>query len=457
MTQRQKTYEDYPSPETVDSSSACDVHGPSPNSSFGSPAQRDKAERERQRGRGDGDGDADTDTDHNTTNISTCTETEKSQVSRVVELVRARAYGDRLNNEPADWIELDITPPQYRKFLQNLEVDQRVSTYFNDKIRHDYDPRRCVLVIRMPSSVHDVFQASLLSKITDFSIKLHSAEAAEAKKQKYTHSPDGQYHFPGFRYPVFVVEIGFSQTGQDLEELAKHYYEDTDGHIKTVLTVDLGRWAEYALHITAQELFNMLARTGVVQGDRDKTNTPSPTPQAQPQKRRVEWVLQQEEDDENDQQDEEEQDGTSPSRKTPTEIIYHTQRYCAPWVQNVASRPIPDNAESTGSSSTPTMGQWYNSLMQMLERCDKMPLSKGRKPGFHGFQCYCILADAFIRVAEIKDIEPGCSLKLSLALILVPSWRRWASAGRGNPHLPATAALLAAHLMLPGLPESSPR
>jgi hypothetical protein len=40
----------------------------------------------------------------------------------------------------------------------------------------------------------------------------------------------------------------------------------------------------------------MLARTGVVQGDHDKADTPSPTPsplpQAQPQKRRVEWALQ---------------------------------------------------------------------------------------------------------------------------------------------------------------------
>lgn len=393
MPQRQKTYEDYPSPEAA--------------------------------------------------------EEEKSQVSRAVELVRARAYGDHLDDEPAGWVELDITPPQYRKFLQNLEVDERVSTYFTDKIRHDYDPRRCVLVIRMPSSVHDVFQAFLLSKITgwvervrekdtprlaketiqqitpaltaDFSIKLHSAEAAEAKTQKYTHSPDGQYHYPGFRYPVFVVEIGFGQAGQDLEELAKHYYEDTDGHIKTVLTVDLGYVAEaqrrlerrqlgrrpsrssaesttrqaslslyrgderiihnrvfrdeagglvqsegitlyisdlvpdvflerlskdlrktksngdheldlsgpeYALHITAQELFDMLARSGVVQGDRDMTTTPSPPPHTQPQKRRVKWVLQQEEDDdENDKQGEEDQDGTSPSASSKRRRLSRDRGY----------------------------------------------------------------------------------------------------------------------------------
>jgi hypothetical protein len=66
---------------------------------------------------------------------------------------------------------------------------------------------------------------------TDFSIEVRSEDGAESKEEKYTHSPDGQYHYPGSRYPVFFVEIGFSQTGKD--------YEETDGHIKTVLTVDL--------------------------------------------------------------------------------------------------------------------------------------------------------------------------------------------------------------------------
>ncbi|KAL2277531.1 hypothetical protein FJTKL_15368 [Diaporthe vaccinii] len=482
MPQRQKrTYEDYPSPETVDSSSACGVHGPSPNSSFGSPG--DKAARGHGRGddrgddRGDGDGELDS------TEVRTCTQEEEPQVYQAVELVRARAYGEHSNNELADWIELEITPPQYHKFLQTLEddQDQRLSTYFTDKIRHDYDPRRCILVLRMPSSVHDVFQAFLLSKITswiervqekvtprlakeiiqqitpalttDFSIKLRSAVAAErsveaavSKKERSTHSPDGQYHYPGSRYPVFVVEIGFSQTGQDLEELAKHYYEETDGYIKTVLTVGLGYLSkaqrrlehkrtgrrttrsslheekpttkqasfslyrgpkriicnrifrneagelvqsegltlhisdlvpdvvlerlsedlrktdsnvdrgldlsgpEYALHITAQELFNMLARTGVVQRDRDKTDTPSPKPQSQSQKRRVEWAPQ-EDDDENGKQDEDDRDGKSPSRKTSALASSKRRKLSRDRVYSSSSRPSTAVSVRTRSQS----------------------------------------------------------------------------------------------------------
>lgn len=65
-------------------------------------------------------------------------------------------------------------------------------------------------------------------------------------------------------------------------------------------------------------------------------------------------------------------------------------------------------------------GTMVHSHMQMLEGCNKMPLNKSRKFGLGCFQCHCILADAFIRVPEIENIEPASSFELSLALALIP-------------------------------------
>lgn len=62
------------------------------------------------------------------------------------------------------WIELDFTPSQYRRFLYDIELDERLLGYFEDKIRHDYDPRRCILVLRMLTPVHEVFLAGLSNK-----------------------------------------------------------------------------------------------------------------------------------------------------------------------------------------------------------------------------------------------------------------------------------------------------
>lgn len=173
-----------------------------------------------------------------------------------------------------DWVAFtDCAPADYRRLHRELDDEPCVARYFADKIRHDYDPNCRVLVLRhlMPSSTHDVFISSLVDHIkrwleavktkqqeqhveevlsrikfgstSDLEIRVPRELTADAASppasDTYIHSPDGQFLYRGHKHPPFVIEIGYSQKRKDLAGLAKHYYEESDGRIKTVLTVDL--------------------------------------------------------------------------------------------------------------------------------------------------------------------------------------------------------------------------
>jgi hypothetical protein len=60
------------------------------------------------------------------------------------------------------------------------------------------------------------------------------AETGPAEK-----SPDGQFRYNSQRPAQFVIEVGYSQNRQSLQQVAKDLYEDSDGKIKTVLTIDV--------------------------------------------------------------------------------------------------------------------------------------------------------------------------------------------------------------------------
>jgi hypothetical protein len=116
------------------------------------------------------------------------------------------------------------------------------------------------------TAIHEVFLGKLSTKITNWILNLQSectlpdlvsrtiANIDEAcstqvgfdvdcKKVIATKSPDGQYRYLGHRHAPFVLEVAYSakvnKDKKDLSGLAQQYYEDSDGQIKTVLTVDL--------------------------------------------------------------------------------------------------------------------------------------------------------------------------------------------------------------------------
>lgn len=76
----------------------------------------------------------------------------------------------------------------------------------------------------------------LASKINTYG---HMKIRLQAETGPATKSPDGQLCYDKNLPSQFVIEIGYSQNSQSLQQVAKDLYEDSDGKVKTVLTIDI--------------------------------------------------------------------------------------------------------------------------------------------------------------------------------------------------------------------------
>lgn len=206
-----------------------------------------------------------------------------SDVEVALRLITASWQG-LFSEEDEDRHTLQISPSDYLRLCRQLGAhDPRLLHYFENELRTDYDPDRGILVLRfMASAVHEYIRdqllveimlqlrehakrlseddvlSSLLSDIKPLGnarVKFGTVDVAveEGTKQvedrKYpdcqlrfrgTHRPRHQlYHFKGSRFSQFVVEIGFSQERNSLQEYAGQYHEKSHGAVKTVLTIDI--------------------------------------------------------------------------------------------------------------------------------------------------------------------------------------------------------------------------
>lgn len=195
--------------------------------------------------------------------IAVSIEDEQGDLGTALRLVRA-SQQDLLDSE-SEWHELSISPAQFSSLRHQLR-EEGLLEYF-EELRWDYSPTRSVLVLRlMATALHESLQDSLLYYIRT-QLDKHTATIAGkdnaavdgaqpslaqtlAKIRSCGHakvilgsqakkSPDGQLRFGGRPDPPFVIEIGYSQKAESLQELAKEYYEQSDGEVKTVLTLNI--------------------------------------------------------------------------------------------------------------------------------------------------------------------------------------------------------------------------
>lgn len=197
-------------------------------------------------------------------------------VDRAFHLIKAAWQGALPYDESLEWCELRVPPPQFLDLCQRLECyDPKLLFYFENLLRCDYNPSSSILVLRlMESATHGCLESSVVfylgtqlqliatkdphlsTLISDIIPRGHTTfrlntDAGQAYARK---SPDGQlffrrtsqssdsnrpYRFEGSHLPPFLIEVGFSQGATSLERLAQEYYEESDGQIKTVLTIDI--------------------------------------------------------------------------------------------------------------------------------------------------------------------------------------------------------------------------
>lgn len=229
---------------------------------------------------------------------------DEEPIRKALALIRAHYHGQQPIQSPSpEWHKLHLTPGQFTRLSSALERDEAGPSllwHFNNVLRYDYDPRRCCLVLRlMTTPLHESYKKDLayalenrlrciaaggtggavsdgadVGVVEEDPVHVHVhvdprlARAASQLKEmghsrielvdhesgkKGTKSPDGQFWLKGRdpntkrfytnnHFPPFVFEIGYSQKGHDLRDLAQLYYENSGGQIKTVLTVDI----EYA-------------------------------------------------------------------------------------------------------------------------------------------------------------------------------------------------------------------
>ena len=135
--------------------------------------------------------------------------------------------------------------------------------------RHDYDSDRNLLVIRMPSTIHEVFSASLGEYIRDelrriglrqdeagqFASQIRSARSSRIFLKELSseiakisrplrRQPDEQFQHKSAAYPGVVIEISYSQDGRDLRRLAQDYILCSNGDIKLVIGIDINAETE---------------------------------------------------------------------------------------------------------------------------------------------------------------------------------------------------------------------
>lgn len=130
--------------------------------------------------------------------------------------------------------------------------------------RHDYDTQTGILIVRMPSTVHEYFSSRIVDVLKDqlrniregggesgkFASKIASVGSARVLLEEGDESddgvsrvlrrqPDAQFQHPDTTYPGVIVEVSYSQDGKNLQKLAQDYILYSGGDIKAVVGIDI--------------------------------------------------------------------------------------------------------------------------------------------------------------------------------------------------------------------------
>ncbi|CAG7921676.1 unnamed protein product [Penicillium olsonii] len=183
-------------------------------------------------------------------------------LSRIAQRVVTYFRRHRANHRPSSWWESRLKPDGYLEVLGVLDADENLRGYVEDKIRYDYDPRRCRLTIRMPSPVHDTFCARIVNEISrqlrqlqgtegptaNFANKLgHSGSSRilipeDTHDGKHTFSkrePDASFGHWQALYPGVILEVCYSQNSKRISSLADDYILNTGGSVNVVVALDI--------------------------------------------------------------------------------------------------------------------------------------------------------------------------------------------------------------------------
>lgn len=188
-----------------------------------------------------------------------------SAVRTLLDIVKRAKAGDTTGLE--SWTTLTICTGEYDDFLDELEYDPELLSWYKHKFRFDYDPTESIYTIRMPTTLHEHFIAGVVDEIIvqirkkadecpEFedalseidrggtpSIPLKprptSSQESESSEVKITRSPDATLYCSDRGYPTTVLEVSYSQKRKDLSAIADSFIVESLGRIQCVIGLDV--------------------------------------------------------------------------------------------------------------------------------------------------------------------------------------------------------------------------
>ncbi|KAL5326307.1 hypothetical protein ACEPPN_007445 [Leptodophora sp. 'Broadleaf-Isolate-01'] len=188
------------------------------------------------------------------------------QISRIINRVRHAQAGHNVQDQQP-WCVFQLLPGDLEHLFSFLrdDEDEKLWSFFRDKVRYDYDSRTCRLSLRMPTPIHEIFLTSVTENIRDQLKKITtgtSRVAADFAKNvdskgsialKYEvdgtqnqglsrvsrHEPDGTFKHREAQDPSIIIEISCSQKRKALTDLAEFYILGSDGNIQRVIGLDI--------------------------------------------------------------------------------------------------------------------------------------------------------------------------------------------------------------------------
>ncbi|TIA28578.1 hypothetical protein D6C78_10678 [Aureobasidium pullulans] len=182
-----------------------------------------------------------------------------SSLSRVLSHIAALHHGEPTARAASEQT-FPILETEHARLGPRLD-EIGLCGFYQNKVRHDYDPSLGQLTLRMPTPRHDVFvrgfvdlilkKISTQARLVEQGYPVVSRRLLELQSLSTTDinlliddkpankSPDASLGYPDREYPQAVFEVSYSQDRRALERLAWSYIMGSSHSIRCVVGLDL--------------------------------------------------------------------------------------------------------------------------------------------------------------------------------------------------------------------------
>ena len=188
--------------------------------------------------------------------------------NQIVALFKKIKSGYVGEDESQPWKKFQLKQPEEYGEIERLllaDTDDSLWGFVDDKIRYDFDADRNQVVVRMPTSLHELFlqyvELSIIGQLLWFAFSTTPHEAIiqfaqcllstrhpdiffpprpdSDTLQKSKHSPDITFRHERAQWPGVIVEVSYSTKRKDLPKLAEKYILGSTGSVRAVIGLDI--------------------------------------------------------------------------------------------------------------------------------------------------------------------------------------------------------------------------